>query len=103
MPGTRPGKTSFVVRPHFMGVISSQTLRKGVVRTSAISRRKAPEVLQSDGPRKAKRAQGKPGARCTRGLVCKMHIKRRTRAYRFSGSIRLSLRDGLRLISCSPR
>jgi hypothetical protein len=25
-----------------------------------------------------------PGARCTRGLVCKM-VKKRTRAYRFSG------------------
>ena len=31
------------------------------------------------------RAQGKPGARCTRGLVCKMHKEKRTRAYRFSG------------------
>jgi hypothetical protein len=26
-----------------------------------------------------------PGARCTRGLVCKMHKGKRTRAYRFSG------------------
>jgi len=26
-----------------------------------------------------------PGARCTRGLVCKMHKEMRTRAYRFSG------------------
>jgi hypothetical protein len=26
-----------------------------------------------------------PDARCTRGLVCKMHIEKRTRAYRFSG------------------
>jgi hypothetical protein len=26
-----------------------------------------------------------PGARCTRGLVCKMHKETRTRAYRFSG------------------
>jgi hypothetical protein len=33
----------------------------------------------------SKRAQGRPGARCTRGLVCKMHKKKRTRAYRFSG------------------
>jgi hypothetical protein len=32
-----------------------------------------------------KRAQGKPGARCTRGLVCKKTIEKRTRAYRFSG------------------
>ena len=33
------------------------------------------------------RAQGKPGARCTRGLVCNLHKKMRTRAYRFSGGI----------------
>jgi hypothetical protein len=31
------------------------------------------------------RAQGKPGARCTRGLVCNVHKEMRTRAYRFSG------------------
>jgi hypothetical protein len=34
-----------------------------------------------------KRAQGMPGARCTRGLVCQTAQKRRTRAYRFSGGI----------------
>ena len=27
-----------------------------------------------------------PGARCTRGLVCKIVRKKRTRAYRFSGN-----------------
>ena len=43
-----------------------------------------------------------PGARCTRGLVCKMHKEMRTRAYRFSGGIRPSLRNGLRLIARSP-
>src|SRR6266699_2288044 len=32
-----------------------------------------------------KRAQGRPGARCTRGLVCKVHIESGTRAYRSSG------------------
>ena len=32
-----------------------------------------------------RRVQGMPGARCTRGLVCKAHKKMRTRAYRFSG------------------
>ena len=31
------------------------------------------------------RAQGRPGARCTRGLVCKIVQEKRTRAYRFSG------------------
>jgi len=40
------------------------------------------------------RAQGRPGARCTRGLVCKLHKEIRTRAYRFSEASRPSLRDG---------
>jgi hypothetical protein len=44
------------------------------------------------------RAQGKPDARCTRGLACNRVVERRTRAYRFSGDIRLSLRGSLRLI-----
>ena len=30
-----------------------------------------------------------PGARCTRGLVCKMHMEMRTRAYRYSGTLRI--------------
>jgi hypothetical protein len=34
-----------------------------------------------------KRAQGKPGARCTRDLVCKFVQGMRTRAYRSSGGI----------------
>ena len=38
----------------------------------------------------------------TRGLVCKLHEKKRTRAYRSSGSIRLSLRGSLRLIRDLP-
>jgi hypothetical protein len=33
------------------------------------------------------RAQGIPGARCTRGLVCSLRIKTRTRAYRYRRSI----------------
>src|ERR1700730_3505288 len=37
-------------------------------------------------PFRNQRAQGRPGARCTRGLVCKLHIEKRTRAYRFSGN-----------------
>jgi hypothetical protein len=42
-------------------------------------------ALRRFPPSSEKRAQGRPGARCTRGLVCKMHIEKRTRAYRFSG------------------
>ena len=36
-------------------------------------------------PRK-QRAQGRPGARCTRGLACNCAQRTRTRAYRFSGN-----------------
>jgi hypothetical protein len=45
-----------------------------------------PRFAYLSHPRK-QRAQGKPGARCTRGLVCNVHKKVRTRAYRSSGGI----------------
>jgi hypothetical protein len=49
----------------------------------AFSQHDMPEVCMNIlSPR---RERGMPGARCTRGLVCKMHEKLRTRAYRFSG------------------
>src|SRR3954465_3208028 len=41
--------------------------------------------LASFGPLRNQRAQGRPDARCTRGLVCNSHKKVRTRAYRSSG------------------
>jgi hypothetical protein len=64
---------------------------------------RSPEVCCLPCPQKSERAQGRPGARCTRGLVCQAHRIKRTRAYRFSGGIRPSLRNGLRLTSYSPR
>ena len=57
------------------------------VERDAVSRSRGmiyPRCFISSVPRK-KREQGMPGARCTRGLVCKMHKEKRTRAYRFSG------------------
>src|SRR5579863_8978928 len=43
-------------------------------------------ALEKEGARDPQeRARGRPGARCTRGLVCNMHKGKRTRAYRFSG------------------
>ena len=41
-----------------------------------------------------KRAQGMPGARCTRGLVCRNCALRRTRAYRAAETLRHPLRNG---------
>jgi hypothetical protein len=43
-----------------------------------------PSFAKFIGPQRW-RAQGRPGARCTRGLVCKHAHRKRTRAYRFSG------------------
>src|ERR1700738_4252572 len=43
-------------------------------------------VVHEAWPSKKQRAQGRPGARCTRGLACKSDNKKRTRAYRFSGN-----------------
>src|SRR5665213_2316869 len=51
-----------------------------------------PSIASTFAPSKTKgagdpqeRAQGRPGARCTRGLVCIDAQEMRTRAYRFSG------------------
>src|SRR5271165_3046419 len=41
-----------------------------------------------------KRAQGKPGARCTRSLACEMKKAHERRHHRFAGLTRPSLRDG---------
>ncbi len=53
---------------------------------SAFSRRDAPELCRKVRRPGIQRAQGRPGARCTRGLACNWVLKRRTRAYRFSGN-----------------
>ena len=48
----------------------------------AFSRHVLPELFQIRCPSLAERAQGMPGARCTRGLVCQRTRNWRTRAYR---------------------
>jgi hypothetical protein len=55
------------------------------VHDDALSRRDAPELYLVACPLHDERAQGRPGARCTRGLVCNVHKEVRTRAYRSSG------------------
>jgi hypothetical protein len=55
---------------------------------SAFSRLKCARALRRFPPSTEKpRAQGKPGARCTRDLVCNCVQRTRTRAYRSSGGI----------------
>ena len=70
---------------------------------SAFSRLKCARALCRFRPPRNLRAQGKPGARCTRDLACDLRKQNCTRAYRAAEASRLSLRDGLRLTSCSPR
>src|SRR5437868_9407318 len=49
------------------------------------------------------RAQGMPGARCTRGLVCQKLHSWRTRAYRAAETLRHPLRNGFTAyIALSP-
>ena len=60
----------------------------------AFSRRDAPEVCWKLFALGSQRAQGRPGARCTRGLVCNVH---KECAHEHTGpaeSIRPSLRNG---------
>jgi hypothetical protein len=64
------------------------------LRTFAFSRRRAPEFCWKRPALGNQRAQGKPDARCTRGLVCKLH---KENAHEHTGSaenIRPSLRNG---------
>ena len=87
-PGSRfacPGRRGVRIRIHY------QTPRGY---TFAFSRRSSPEACLKFHPPKNKRAQERPDARCTRGLVCNMHKKN---AHEHTGSaeaIRPSLRSG---------
>src|SRR5437867_5561481 len=45
-------------------------------------------------PPREQRAQGRPGACCTRGLACDLRKQNCTRAYRAAGAFRPSLRNG---------
>jgi hypothetical protein len=64
------------------------------------SRRDAPEFCKFNGPQK--RAQGRPGARCTRGLACKSIKKTHTSIQVQRKHSGLPCAMVLRLISCSP-
>src|SRR6476619_4364384 len=69
--------------------------------TSTFSRRTAPELCKNRRPQKVREGQGRPGARCTRGLVRKNACKS---AHEHTGSRRqsgLPCATALRLISRS--
>src|SRR5438034_4336411 len=54
----------------------------------------APEVCILVCPPREERAQGRPGACCTRGLACDLRKQNCTRAYRAAETLRTSLRNG---------
>src|SRR6059036_3202113 len=60
----------------------------------AISRHELPEVCLVTSRPLWQRAQGRPGACCTRGLACDLRKQNCTRAYRAAGAFRPSLRNG---------
>ena len=60
----------------------------------AISRHELPEVCWRTSRPLCQRAQGRPGACCTRGLACDLRKQKCTRAYRAAGAFRPSLRNG---------
>src|SRR5438105_2373839 len=80
--------------------LASQLSRK---HSFTISRRDFARAVQVRLRLCEQRAQGMPGARCTRGLVCqKLHIWR-TRAYRAAETLRHPLRNGFTAyIALSP-
>jgi hypothetical protein len=61
---------------------------------SAFSRHVLPVFASSFAPFENPRAQGRPGACCTRGLACDLRKQKCTRAYRAAETLRPSLRSG---------
>src|SRR5437667_4816265 len=68
--------------------------RRGDRYESAFSRHVFARGFPIRCPSPEERAQGMPGARCTRGLVCQKCALRRTRAYRAAEAVRHPLRNG---------
>src|SRR6266702_8011336 len=68
-PGSRPGRREYLHRTHLrlLAAPSARGLMKSLPSSEIRGRRERPD------------------ARCTRGLVCNVHKKVRTRAYRSSG------------------
>jgi hypothetical protein len=91
--------------PAFAGTTEelSDSIFKELTHLRILATRCARGLLEFRPPRK-QRAQGRPGARCTRGLVCKLHNKKTHTSIqvqrKHSGLPRAMV---LRLIARSPR
>ena len=82
VPARRPGRRTVAMHTAHRFQLSRSACSQTQLRILAA---RCARALLRFPPPGNKRVQGKPGARCTRGLVCKMRWKKRTRAYRFSG------------------
>ena len=72
--------------------------------TASRSRRSfARGLILNRSPSEDQRAQGMPGARCARSLACKSESSTHASRHGHTGNTRHSPRNGLRLISRSPR
>src|SRR5437764_14437599 len=71
-------------------------------RTSALSRRKSARALRIQCPSENQRAQGMPGARCTRSLARNKKAHERSR-HRYAETTGHALRDGFTFTPSSPR
>jgi len=93
-PGSRPGRREIVASAPYISFtgLKSQTALQTYLRDLAASSARG---LPGTSCPQTWRAQGRPGARCTRGLVCNVHLKKS--AHEHTGSaetLRPSLRDG---------
>src|SRR6185295_9412088 len=66
-------------------IISGNRIRSELRICQRVLAARRARVVPGHLPLRNERAQGRPGARCTLGLVCNMHKGVRTRAYRSSG------------------
>ena len=66
-------------------IISEHLIRPWTLICQRVLATRRARVVPGRLPLRDERAQGRPGARCTRGLVCNVHKEVRTRAYRSSG------------------
>ena len=69
----------------------------------AISPQVCARLILNFPPSEDQRAQGMPGARCARSLACKNESSTHASHHGHTGNTRHSPRNGLRLISRSPR
>ena len=66
-------------------IISEHLIRPWTLICQRVLATRRARVVPGRLPLRDERAQGRPGARCTRGLVCNVHKEVRTRAYWSSG------------------